>query len=110
MFLILHTHLQLFPAEYLSSPGGHCLSSQHHGLRGLFFKMLIPSHLFVEIPERLMTDAAISSPFHLKCQGGSRHILLPSELSLMNAGQHPPRDVPKIIFLLPINMTGALLS
>lgn len=60
--------------------------------------MLIPSHLFVEIPECLMTDATILSPFHLKCQDGSRHILLHSELSLMNAGQHPPTDVPKIIF------------
>ena len=110
MFLILHTHLQLFPAEYLSSPRGHCLSSQHHGLRGLLFEMLIPSNLFVEIPERLMTDATISAPFHLKCQDGSRHILLPSELSLMNTGQRPPTDVPKIIFLLPIKKTGALLS
>ena len=70
----------------------------------------VPS-VFVEIPEVLMTDATISSPFHLKCQEGSRHILLPSELSLMKASQRPPTDVPKIIFLLlPMKMTGALLS
>lgn len=59
MFLILQTqdpsggsrwvqpggHLRLFPAENLSSPGGHLLSSWHHGLRGLLLEMLIPSHL-----------------------------------------------------------------
>ena len=59
MFLILQTqdpsggsrwvqpggHLQLFPAEYLSSPGGYLLWSWHHGLRGLLLEMLIPCHL-----------------------------------------------------------------